>query len=51
MNEVALKLHTSANRPELWAVFSGWVTELPPDTVESEYDLLAIIRQQYRIMQ
>jgi len=35
MNEIALKFLTSANRPELWAVFSGWVTELPADRVES----------------
>jgi hypothetical protein len=29
MNEIALKFLTSANRPELWAVFSGWVTASP----------------------
>ncbi|DBA78444.1 hypothetical protein WJX79_004636 [Trebouxia sp. C0005] len=45
MNEIALKFLTSANRPELWAVFSGWVTELPADRVESEYDRLVMLHQ------
>lgn len=43
MNEIALKFLTGANRPELWAVFSGWVTELPADRVESEYDRLVML--------
>lgn len=45
MNETALKFLTQANRPELWAVFSGWVTELPADRVESEYDRLVMLHQ------
>lgn len=45
MNETALKFLTQANRPELWAVFSGWVTELPADRVESEFDRLLMLHQ------